>query len=213
MIKLSDGELLDIMPIEFKRQPEVAALSYALKCQYARMYERLRAVYVYASIDTCSEAVLDHLAMEMRIRYYDTSFAIERKRTLVKNAILVSLKDGTKYAVDQVIQTALGSSDDKSQDWYEYGGEPGHFKVDLSMDNYDTDRLLDFIGMVKRLSAHLDGIGLVTRADQDLFYGIIIQAQESVSIGTESFPATAEGLLTDENGDYLTDELGNRLAA
>ena len=212
MIKLSEGELLDILPIEFKRHPEIVALSYALKRQYARLLEKMQAVYVYASIDTCSEAVLDHLAVEMRIRYYDTNFGIDRKRTLVKSAIFVSLKDGTKYAVDQVIQTALGSSDDKSQDWYEYGGEPGHFKVDLSMDTYDIDRLIDFITMVKRASAHLDGIGLVTRADQDLFDGIIIQTQESVSIGMESFPEL-EGLLTDENGNYLTDELGNQLAA
>ena len=190
MIRLSEGELLDMLPSEFKRQPEVAALSYALKHAYRRFLSFQTGILIYAYIDGCSEAVLDMLAVELRMRYYDQSFSIDKKRELIKSAILVGLKDGTKYAVDLVVSTILDAA--TTMDWYEYGGDPGCYRIraDVTAARGDIDLggIVDAIEMVKRKSAHLDGVSLVASADQGLFFGSVLQETTVVSIGCEDLP-------------------------
>ena len=212
MIKLNEGELADIMPIEFTRQPEVLGISYALKQAYAEFFRRQLTVLIYCSIDTAPEEVLDMLAIELRVRYYDENFGIDRKRILIKNAIFVGLKDGTKYAVDQVIRTAMGTG--ISQDWFEYGGDPGHFRVELVADSYDLDKLLNAIFMVKRVSAHLDVIRMLQDVDEPLYFGAVLVTTAEVEIDMEdqefffepaAFQDEFGAYLVDENEDYLLD--------
>ena len=66
MIKFDDGELKDILPSNFTRQPQVVAISYALKQEYDRYLLCLVRAYVYASIDTAEDDVLDYLATDFR---------------------------------------------------------------------------------------------------------------------------------------------------
>ena len=190
MIRLSEGELLDMLPSEFKRQPEVVALSYALKQAYRRLLAFQAGILVYAYIDGCSEAVLDMLAVELRMRYYDQSFSIDKKRELIKSGILVGLRDGTKYAVDLVVSTILDAA--TTMDWYEYGGDPGCYRiradVTAARGDIDLNGIIDAIEMVKRKSAHLDGVSLVASADQGLFFGSVLQETTVVSIGCEDLP-------------------------
>ena len=180
MIKLSDGELLDIMPDGFARQPQVVAISYALKQAYAAFLLASKKAYVYASIDTAPDDVLDYLAVDLHVRYYRQEFTLERKRALIKTAIQVQLRDGTKFAVDTVIREAMGSGE--SHDWYEYGGEPGYFRIDIDPeDSYDVDELLAILDTVKRESAHLESINLHTDIEQTVYFGTIMQTGINIS--------------------------------
>lgn len=180
MIKFDDGELKDILPSNFTRQPQVVAISYALKQEYDRYLLCLARAYVYASIDTAEDDVLDYLATDLHVRYYRTSYSLEVKRKLIKSAIAVMSKDGTKYAVDTVIQTSFGAGE--SVEWFDYDGDPGHFRIKLdSGDGYDIEELLAILKVVKRESAHLDEITLQTAVDQDVFVGMITQTGIRVS--------------------------------
>ena len=180
MIKFDDGELKDILPSNFTRQPQVVAISYALKQEYDRYLLCLVRAYVYASIDTAEDDVLDYLATDLHVRYYRTDYSLEVKRKLIKSAIAVMSKDGTKYAVDTVIQTSFG--DGESIEWFNYDGDPGHFRIRLDNGNgYDIEDLLAVLKVVKRESAHLDKIGLQTDVDQDIYFGLITQTGVSVT--------------------------------
>ena len=180
MIKFDDGELKDILPSNFTRQPQVVAVSYALKQEYDRYLLCLVRAYVYASIDTAEDDVLDYLATDLHVRYYRTDYSLEVKRKLIKSAIAVMSKDGTKYAVDTVIQTSFG--DGESIEWFNYDGDPGHFRIRLDNgDGYDIEELLAILKVVKRESAHLDEITLQTSVDQDIFVGMITQTGIRVS--------------------------------
>lgn len=180
MIKFDDGELKDILPSNFTRQPQVVAVSYALKQEYERYLLCLARAYVYASIDTAEDDVLDYLATDLHVRYYRTDYSLEVKRKLIKSAIAVMSKDGTKYAVDTVIQTSFG--DGESIEWFNYDGDPGHFRIRLDNGNgYDIEDLLAVLKVVKRESAHLDEIMFHTDIDQDIYFGLITQTGVSVT--------------------------------
>lgn len=199
MIKFDDGELKDILPSNFTRQPQVVAISYALKQEYERYLLCLVRAYVYASIHTAEDDVLDYLATDLHVRYYRTDYSLEVKRTLIKSSIATMSRDGTKYAVDTVIQNAFGAGE--SVEWFNYSGDPGHFRIRLDNDNgYDIENLLAIIKVVKRESAHLDEIMFHTDIDQDIYFGLITQT--GVSVTGESDTPTVLILGVYDTGEF-----------
>jgi len=119
-----------------------------------------RLAVIYARIDELGEDVLDILAHDLRVDWYDDSYPIAAKRAVIKDSVKVHKRLGTKYAV----VTALGSVFPKSevQEWFEYGGEPFCFRIILDMtgakapaDYFQVVRAAEFY---KRLTAHLDEI-------------------------------------------------------
>lgn len=209
MISIRDGELLDILPSPFARQPEVIALSYALRQATRDFFSALDGAKVYAFIDGAEDAVLDLLAVELMVKYYDTSLDVQSKRNLIKIAMLTSSKDGTKYAVEEVISTLFG--DGRVLEWFEYEGENNHFRIDLnSRFGYDVDPLLGVLDSVKRLSSELDGIRLLTDISGDMYAGALITERYTFSIGA-LMPSSASDRLLDEDGNTLLDENGDVL--
>lgn len=209
MINIREGELLDLLPSLFSRQPEVKALSYALQQATVAFFDALDGAKVYAFIDGAGDAVLDLLAVELMVKYYDTSLDIEAKRNLVKVAMLTSSKDGTKYAVEEVVGTLFGEG--KVLEWFEYGGSNNHFRIDLdSKAGYDVEPLLGVLDNVKRLSSQLDGIRLLTGIDGEMYAGALVMERYSFTIGAVQ-PSESTDRLTDEGGNVLLDELDNVL--
>lgn len=195
MIKFDDGELKNILPDQFTRQPQIRAISYALKQEYDRYRLCLAKAYVYASIDTCDHDVLDYLATDMHVRYYRTDYDIEKKRTLIKTAIDTMSRDGTKYATDVVIQTVFG--DGQTVEWFDYGGEPGHFRIELDNDSgYDVEELLSIIQSVKRESAHLDEVSIQTHMEQQIYFGHFTSTDIGIT-GVSDEPETMDMAVLD----------------
>ena len=212
MIKLRDGELADIMPNVFTREPSVRAISYALKQAYQTLLQYQDTVYVYAFIDGAPEYVLDLLAVELRVKYYSTDYDIDKKRRLIKTAMLINSKDGTKYAVDTVVGNLFGNG--RVLEWFDYDGENGHFKIVLQVsDSYDVEPLINAIETVKRKSQHLDGIELHTDASGRIYIGhlIIEKFGEKVTCLVPAEDFDSIGAQVDELGDILTDERGRSL--
>lgn len=207
MIDIRDGELADILPIQFTKQPEVVAVSYALKKAYQDYCNCEINLLVYAFIDGAPEYVLDLLAVELRTRYYQTDFPIETKRSLIKNAILVALKDGTRFAVDSVIQSIYGEG--HAEDWYDYNGTPNHYRILLrSNGSFEVDLLVATIEGVKRKTARLDGITIATDYSNPLYFGSITAFEMGLEIGCEDLPEVDGEVVfyADESEDYLADE-------
>ena len=211
MIKIQDGELADILPVELTRQPQVLGISFAIKQAYEALYQSQQDIYVYAFVDNAPEYVLDLLAIELQVRYYRQEFAIDVKRNLIKEALMTDAKDGTKFAVEKAIQTVFGNGN--IEEWYEYSGVPNHFRVNLNVDNdYNLDNLLSILDAVKRKTARMDGITMYSDGHQaPVFFGSIIVERVEETIGCESIPDIAffigdndeDEVIGDDNGRYL----------
>ena len=91
----------------------------------------------------------------------------------MKNCGKVHKALGTKWAVENVIKTYFGTG--KVEEWFEYGGEPGHFRVRSSNPSVSQDAIDDFTALlnkVKRASAKLDGIFIDTSGTLTLAAGV-----------------------------------------
>ena len=122
---LFDTTLLDLIPSD--RSLDAQCTSYAIfkSMQIIRKYsERL---CIYANIDNLQEPVLDYLAMEWRLPYYDSEFSLHTKRNLVKNGFQWNMSAGTPGIVEDLLQSVFGEG--SVSEWFDYGGSPGFFKI------------------------------------------------------------------------------------
>ena len=162
-MKLDDVNFIELLPAFMKNDEACIGLSEGVNKVSSRLAERIKLLTTWNQIDKMSSAELDLLAEELHISWYDKLAAIEVKRNIIKQSDMVHAKLGTNWAAMQVINEYFGES--KIIDWYEYGGEPGHFKIQTlnqSILNSKANAFMQILEKVKRKSAHLDAIELIS---------------------------------------------------
>lgn len=98
------------------------------------------------------------------------------KRELLKNSGQVFRRLGTKWAVENVIGTYFGEG--FVREWFEYDGEPGHFRVYSPNPSVNQERLEEFLSLlerVKRTSAKLDGIFISLTGQTPIYAGVAVR--------------------------------------
>lgn len=165
-MKLNDLEFARLLPQFMRNDSAVVGLAAALDAIIPGLSASIKNLSTWDHIDDLSEAELDALAWELNILWYDTGANIDTKRDVIKNSDMVYQHLGTKFAVENVIKSYFG--DGHVQEWFEYGGQPGHFRVTSSNPSLSDERLTEFLNLlakVKRASTKLDTV-LITLAGQ-----------------------------------------------
>ena len=151
----------DYLPETLKRDPKMKALAAAVTEQMLGVSGEIDNVLIYSRIDELPEELIDILAFDMHVDWYDYSYPLAAKRDILKNSVKVHKKMGTKYAVE----TALGNVYGKVgiSEWFHYGGKPYFFKIniDTSLKGFSENDYLDIVEKVifyKTLPSHCDGI-------------------------------------------------------
>ena len=167
MISLTDSEIKDILPLNLAEQPEVQAISYAIKLSQKRILEKVLQSMIYAAIDDLPEKIVDVLAAELRAQYYDQALPIENKRQIVKNALYIYSKAGTPEAVEKRIRYIFGTGE--VHEWFETGGAPGTFSLSIPETRTEEafEKFRKMIDGVKNARSHLEHInfGATTKAE------------------------------------------------
>lgn len=213
MIRLHDGQITDLLLNRLRRNLEIQSLSFAILQEKQRILRLADSTRTAAAIDELPEEVLDALAVELRTQYYGVDLPIETKRSLIKNTFLWYQKAGTVAAVKELATVAYG--DCNVQEWFQYGGKPGYFKVETVNPGNAFENLGMFVEMlskVKRLSAHFEKVNIDFESEHTVGVGIANQTFLEITYRMET-PSEEEFdlILTDENGEFLYDETGNVL--
>lgn len=143
--------------------------------------KKLRSMSKWTRIDEMSESELDELAWELNVSWYLYDRDIKMKREIIKNAPYIHKKIGTKWALEQVLTIYFNES--KVLEWFDYGGRPGHFKIEVvnteTVDK-DAEAFLKVLNDVKKASQILDTIDVITEnSTLDLQY---VTASKSADI-------------------------------
>lgn len=126
MIKIRDCEILNLLPYTFKT-PRRQALSKALVKVRARCYDIMSSVLFWGDIENANNALLDAMAAELDCAFYSSDMSAEQKRSIIAANFEYNSKVGTVSSIMVLLAVAFGAGEFK--EWFEYGGEPYHFKV------------------------------------------------------------------------------------
>ena len=153
--------LLLIVPPALTHDPAMMARAAAdAEALTARLAE-IDQVRVISNIDGLNEAVLDILARDFKVDWWDPEYSIEEKRRTLKGSWRVHKILGTKAAVETAIRAIYPLT--TVEEWFEYGGEPYHFRlnIDITSDSGDRARqrrVLERLNFYKSLRSHNDGV-------------------------------------------------------
>jgi len=182
-LNLSNIDLLILQTKSMQNDPTTIGLCEALTPQLNMISNQIDSILIYSNIDELSHDVLDILAWQFRVDWYDSTLDIDIKRKLIKNSIKVHKSKGTVYAVEQVIQDMFG--DGEVQEWFEYGGEPYHFKVITTNASVTAELANQFnvaVNKVKRFSTVLEQIIISLSGELNLYYAGIVHVGDNSTI-------------------------------
>lgn len=189
MIKsLREARITDGLPRVVAGQDWVRALSEALGLVLGKTLDYIDASQIYTNIDAAPEKILDALAVNWKIDWYDTGMTIEQKRRTVKAALQVRRLMGTAEAVK--LQTDAIYPGAKISEWFEYGGEAGYFRVlielpDEGITTEEHRRLIAGIQITKNLRSHLDVIDIRRETEGTVLVGGITGTSQVMEIWPE----------------------------
>jgi len=171
---MHDIDFTRTLPEPLKNDEKILALGRVIAGELQENIRLARLNIIYARIDELPEELLDIIAHDLHIDWYDCDSPIDIKRAVIKESVRVHKRMGTRPAVESVVRAYFGSGEVRH--WYEYGGEPHRFRVLSSNPSITNERFAEFLRIlstVKRLSSWLDGILIGLTGEMRLFFGVI----------------------------------------
>ena len=188
-MKLSTLEFIRLLPTFMRGDAAVQGLAAGLDEIIPGLAQSIGRLTTWDRIDELTEDELDNLAWELNILWYDKAAGIDARREIVKSSDEVYRHLGTKWAVESVINSYFGEG--YLREWFEYDGEPGHFRVYSTNATINNERLVEFLNLlykVKRASSKLDGIYITLTGEMRLSAGIAVYEHERDTYGIGAMP-------------------------
>ena len=207
--------MLSVLPTVLAEDTEMQALAVGLAEAVARYREEIDSIRIYPNIDNLPEDLLDILAYDMKVDWWDYEFTLQEKRETLKRCWYVHKHKGTPAAVETALSAIY--PDTRVEEWFQYGGEPFHFRITIPMDENSLDaakhaRVMQAVNYYKNLRSVLDSVeysGTNTSITIWPMTGAVsVHITDRAAAGQN---ATGEDFLTDEFGETLLDELGSTL--
>ena len=153
--------LVETLPPALRTDPSVVALAESLATVLVDRLPEIDRLLLYPAIDTLDEPLLDILAHDFKVDWWGPEYTLEEKRRTLKDSWRVHKLLGTKAAVVMAISAIYPHT--QVLEWFEYGGEPYHFRLDINITNDSIDsakqrRVLERVNFYKSLRSHNDGI-------------------------------------------------------
>lgn len=183
MIDIGHIRLIDLIPANLHEDENVRAAAEAIDAELHEVSKLMPGVAILHHIDTLDEQWIDELAWQFHVDFYDPTLPIEQKRQLVKNSLAWHKRKGTPSAVNELITTIFGSGE--VQEWFQYGGKPGYFKVTTSDPSATNERAQEFlaaINSVKNTRSWLETIEITRTGSMNLHFGFVMHSGKRLFI-------------------------------
>lgn len=158
---LTKRNILATLPVALQGDKSVTALADAIAEQLANRPEEIERLRIYPNIGRQDEKLLDILAYDFKVDWWDPDYSLEEKRRTLANSWRVHKILGTKAAVETAIRAIYPHAE--VREWFEYGGKPYHFKLNIDLTGELSDaarpyRVLDRVNFYKSLRSHVEEI-------------------------------------------------------
>ncbi|EFV78942.1 hypothetical protein HMPREF1013_00826 [Bacillus sp. 2_A_57_CT2] len=180
MINLDNFSMKQILPQSLQGSDEDKAIAESITAMLRELF-RLNESLDFS--DSIPEHLLDMIAYEEHVDFYDSSLSIEQKRELIRRSYFFHRKKGTPSAVEELIQLLFGEG--VVQEWFEYDGMPGYFKV-VTTNTAVTEELADqfvrALDSVKRKSAWLEKVEISQTESMNIYFGGVIHTGDTITL-------------------------------
>lgn len=184
-MRLTDVDLLRLIPAFMRDDRNAKAFAYAVNSKIAEVSQAIVHAKIYSRIDSLSEEVLDELAWQFNIVEYRNEYDISVKRELIKGCMQLHYKRGTVAAVEDAVKKIFG--DATVEEWFDYGGNPYHFKVRTSNIGATDEMVQEVARVVKEtqnVRSYLEEVIIEIIQSMNLYIGCKMIIMDDVSLRT-----------------------------
>lgn len=197
--------LLSSLPVALANDPKMVALAEAIASLFVQQKEEIGRLSLYPRIGELDEALLDILARDFKVDWWDNDYTLEEKRRTLQSSWQVHKLLGTKAAVEQAISAIY--PDTTVKEWFEYRGLPYHFKLDINVTDEGLNaekqhRVIQRLNYYKNLRSHLDSIGyfMMGAAAQAHTGSILLSSTEQVAVTLPTNAHWPKSIATTKSG-------------
>lgn len=188
MIDLKQNTLLREVPNNLLVDEKVIHLANSLQNSLDKMLDWAEKINFEMNLDKLDDAILDHLLWEKHITWSEglgLATTREKKIKLIQDAIELHRIKGTPAAIELVF--SILDIDCKLTEWFQYGGDPYHFKLQVSVSdkglNEDTLNLLTaLISEYKNVRSFLEAIEVFSLSKGQAYVGACSIFGEEISV-------------------------------
>ena len=161
MISLQQVSFSTLLPPNLQ-DAQTRALGAAWDKAFRKLVEYAERVSMtFAFVMELDEEMADHLCLSLDIKGYKADLSLQKKRLLIRSALLNYSRMGTKAALEDAVGIIHGGT--SVQENWEYGGQPYFFRVAVDagqekVAENPVGRLLDTIMEYKNARSWLQGI-------------------------------------------------------
>lgn len=213
---LTAENLLASLPEVLRNDEKMQALASAISDVLAQRKEEISGLLIYPRLEDLPEDLLDILAYDFKVDWYDYDYSEEEKRKTLADSFSVHRRLGTPYAVLAAISAIYPGTTLK--EWFEYGGDPYHFKLLIDATNDEITaakhrRVLERIRIYKNARSVMDDVNYSVDREllNRLYFGVAFGVTKSIEASCETPVLVEFYYLADEGEDLLADENGNIL--
>ena len=150
--ELLELSLLDILPSSIADDPNVQAIAQSIDPEMQSVSRDIRETLILSRIDELTEPVVDLLAWQWHVDFYELARTLEMKRAMVKGSIPWHRKKGTRWAILKSLEM-LGVKGTFIPWWEVPGAEPYTFAIEAEITSGFWSQLPnveDVTGVIRR---------------------------------------------------------------
>ena len=171
---LTKANLVSTLPVALQKDPSAVALAEAMAELLSQRPREIDRILIYPAIDSLDEPLLDILAYDFKVDWWDPEYSVDEKRRTLKGSWYVHKHMGTKASVVTAVSAVYPET--AVEEWFEYGGEPYGFKIRLNLTGTEWSeerprRILERVEYYKSLRSHLDGMDYIRESPAVLCMG------------------------------------------
>ena len=117
-LEVYDVDFTRALPQPLKNDETMLSLGRAIAGELQQNIQLARHTLIYPRIDELDDQLLDILAVDLKVDWYDFNGTLEEKRKAVKECIYVHRYKGTKYAVETALKSIYANV--VVSEWFEY---------------------------------------------------------------------------------------------
>lgn len=156
---LTAENMLRVFPEALRNDESIVALAQSIASVLGEHGKELRGLTIYGRIDELPGDLLDILAKDFKVDWYDPDYDLQQKRQTMKDSWHVHRTLGTKAAVVSAISAIYPET--QVLEWWEYDGQPYHFRLRINSTFEHVDpvlhqRVMEKVNYYKPLRSVLD---------------------------------------------------------
>ncbi len=171
-----DVTLLELLPANLRHDPDIIAASQGVDREFQALVASIQNCITIADVAHAASEIVDNLAGQMNVDFYDQTLPLEKRRALVKNGYLYKYRKGTADAVKKIVSDAFDQTGVK--EWFQYDGDPYHFKISTETNLPSESKIKEVVravNSVKNARSTLECVEALKSSDLNTYYGFGVE--------------------------------------